>query len=274
MSTVQLLFPSDISFPRLPDAAYVEEYDAALLAGIPCALINTEALVDGVMAGSTVRIRPALSKDLPVVYRGWMLSLDGYSQLAQCVSQQGASMLSDARDYQRAHHLPGWYKQCEGLTPHTECFSEDQFDLIPDFLRDVGWSACFVKDYVKSLTTRRGSVARSLLEIHEIVAKLREYRGDLEGGLCLREFEDFVPETEQRYFVLAGVPYTPAGPIPTLVGEVAKRFDSPFFSVDVVLNSAGDYRLVEIGDGQVSDLKNWPVDAFIQMLGNPTVDWR
>jgi ATP-grasp domain, R2K clade family 3 len=32
--------------------------------------------------------------------------------------------------------------------------------------------------------------------------------------------------------------------------------DAPFYSVDVVENLAGELRLVELGDGQVSDKKN------------------
>jgi len=31
-------------------------------------------------------------------------------------------------------------------------------------------------------------------------------------------------------------------------------------------NMLGEPRLVEIGDGQVSDLKKWPVTRFVEML--------
>nr|UKE84930.1 ATP-grasp domain-containing protein [Pectobacterium sp. PL152] len=33
-------------------------------------------------------------------------------------------------------------------------------------------------------------------------------------------------------------------------------------------NTAGELRLIEIGDGQVSDIKEWNVDKFLQMFLN------
>jgi len=38
--------------------------------------------------------------------------------------------------------------------------------------------------------------------------------------------------------------------------------DSPFFSVDIAQTDDGVARVVEIGDGQVSDLVGWPAESF------------
>jgi len=43
--------------------------------------------------------------------------------------------------------------------------------------------------------------------------------------------------------------------VPKIVQTIAPRIDSPFFSVDVVLSTDGTPRLIELGDGQVSDRK-------------------
>ena len=133
-------------------------------------------------------------------------------------------------------------------------------------LADTGWTACFVKDYVKSLTTQRGSVARNADEVIEILTLIERYRGALEGGVCLREFEPLKPETEERYFVLDGRAFDRNGEVPALVHEVARRVPCPFFSVDLVASETGALRLVELGDGQVSDRKQWPADRFVAML--------
>jgi hypothetical protein len=49
-----------------------------------------------------------------------------------------------------------------------------------------------------------------------------------------------------------------------LVLEVAKRISSPFFSVDLITREDGVQRVIEIGDGQVSDLVGWEPQAFAQ----------
>jgi hypothetical protein len=51
-----------------------------------------------------------------------------------------------------------------------------------------------------------------------------------------------------------------------LIKDVASRVTSPFFSIDVALTMDGRLRLVELGDGQVSDRKEWSAEAFAEML--------
>ncbi|WP_427198587.1 ATP-grasp domain-containing protein [Pseudomonas aeruginosa] len=73
-------------------------------------------------------------------------------------------------------------------------------------------------------------------------------------------------ETEERYFVLHGRAHGRLDTVPTLVEQVAQRIDCPFFSVDVVESASGELRLMELGDGQVSDRKQWPAARFAAML--------
>jgi ATP-grasp domain, R2K clade family 3 len=53
--------------------------------------------------------------------------------------------------------------------------------------------------------------------------------------------------------------------LPQIVFECAKRIESQFFSVDVVERSDGTKRIVEIGDGQVSDIVGWTAERFAQI---------
>lgn len=131
---------------------------------------------------------------------------------------------------------------------------------------DLGWSKYFVKDYVKSNTGDKGSIAQSPTEIPDILEQLTLYRGEIEGGIALRQVEDYLVETESRYFVAKGKVYSITEKIPDLVKTVAHRIDAPFYSVDVVSTTKGTLRLIELGDGQVSGLKNWSVSAFTQVL--------
>jgi hypothetical protein len=119
---------------------------------------------------------------------------------------------------------------------------------------------------VKSLKTSLGSVVRTPGGINAVVSEMREFRGEIEGGIVVRRVEDLVAETERRYFVLGGVAHAAdGGALPELVRTIAARIASPFFSVDMVVRGDGKLRLVEVGDGQVSDLVGWAADAFVDI---------
>ena len=134
-------------------------------------------------------------------------------------------------------------------------------------LKNLGWSQFFIKDFVKSLKTSVGSMIERPEDIHLVAAEMEKYRGQIEGGLCIRRVEDFLPQTEQRYFVLKGKPYASdsEAEIPPIVSECAARIESQFFSVEVVSRTDGMLRIVEIGDGQVSDLVGWSPEPFVKI---------
>jgi len=56
--------------------------------------------------------------------------------------------------------------------------------------------------------------------------------------------------------------------IPEIVEDCAKRINSKFFSVDVVERRDGCKRVVEIGDGQVSDIVGWTPERFAALWAN------
>jgi hypothetical protein len=199
-----------------------------------------------------------------VVYRGWMLTAPEYGRLAEAVVSASATPLTSPPQYLAAHHLPNWYPLIAEFTPETRVLAATA-DLEGE-LRALDWGPFFIKDYVKSLKTSRGSIVRDPSEIGALVSEMREFRGEIEGGLCVRRVEPFLPDTERRYFVLRGKPFSATGEAaPPLVEQVATRIPSPFFSVDVIRREDGALRVVEVGDGQVSDLVGWPPAAFAAM---------
>jgi hypothetical protein len=151
------------------------------------------------------------------------------------------------------------------LTPETKFYSVN--DDLERELEKLDWSAFFIKDYVKSLKTSVGSIISQPSEIKTVVAEMQKFRGTIEGGICVRRVEDFIAQTEKRYFVLFGTPFAalPNEEIPEIVYECSKRIQSPFFSVDVIQRRDSIKRIVEIGDGQVSDIIGWTSERFAQL---------
>jgi hypothetical protein len=191
---VRLLYPCDPFDKKKLDEAYLEEYEAARVAGVPCSLFSTEDFERG-----DFKARPAFPDGEKIVYRGWMLSPSSYSKLYSAIQSAGGHMLTTPEQYRLCHYLPEWYAKCEEFTPKTVFLSKDA-----DFeseLFELNWSSYFVKDYVKSLTTNRDPVAKNPEEVREIVSLIEKFRGTVEGGVCVRQFEELQPETEERYFV-------------------------------------------------------------------------
>lgn len=256
-----ILFPASIDHPRQVDELYQAEYDAACAQGWACGVFSTEDFEEGFF-----RPYPLWSAGQTIVYRGWMLSAHAYTRLHCAIVAKQGQPLTSPDQYQQCHYLPNWYASCESWTPKTIfCQPDSNFEHL---LAPYAWSAYFVKDHVKSLTTSQGSVAQTIEQIPDIIQALRAYRGHIDGGICIREFEHLQTDTEERFFVMQGQVYTrhPSVIPPTFLDEVAKRMDSPFFSADVIQNQHGDWRLIELGDGQVSDYKKWDVSAFIAMI--------
>lgn len=257
-SGTHFVFPSDPSDPNLPEEIFADQWAALSHAGFSTSLCS-----DAVLAGAkSLRNLPAASR---VVYRGWMVKGEEYAALASAIERSGASAFTTPAEYLSTHHVPNWYPLLSDLTPETRVYPAD-VDIAAE-LEKLGWGSYFLKDYVKSLKTGRGSIVHEPSEAPALIAEMREYRGEIEGGICVRRVEDFLPQSEQRYFVLNGNGYaaSPEAPVPDIVRQCAQRLGSKFFSVDVARRADGELRLIEVGDGQVSDLVGWPAVEFAAM---------
>jgi hypothetical protein len=255
---IHFLFSRDSSDPFRPEEMFADQWSALRQAGFSASLCS-----DAVLAG-TKPLRN-VPPDHEVVYRGWMVKGEEYAALAKAIEQCGAKPFISPREYLATHHLPNWYPLLADLTPETRVFPADADIALQ--LRTLGWDAYFLKDYVKSLKTGRGSIVRDPADARAVVAEMREYRGEIEGGICVRRVEEFVPDSEIRYFVLLGNTYAPSEGVaaPEIVQTCARRLSSKFFSVDVAQRVDGEFRVVEVGDGQVSDLVGWSPEAFATM---------
>ena len=199
-----------------------------------------------------------------VVFRGWMMTPPQYERFVAVVVAAGATPFVSAAEYRANHHIDGWLEAVKDLTPETVLLPPDA-DLSTS-LSTLGWSGFFLKDFVKSLKTSRGSVAMSVTDAVAIADELLKFRGEIEGGFAVRRVEAFRTQTERRFFVVDGHVFSAHVDdiVPAIVHEVAARLRGRrFFSVDIIERDDDILRVVELGDGQVSDLVGWDVDRFV-----------
>lgn len=254
------LFPSDYFRPTLADEMYRSEATAFQQAGFQVAVVSLESL-----SSDSPQIRPSLTPNANVIYRGWMLGASDYQKLVTAIEQAGACIQTSTVDYLATHYLPNWYHSIKDLTPETHFYHTDG-DLKIE-LEKLGWERFFIKDYVKSLKTSMGSIISHPSEIDRIMAEMHKFRGTIEGGICVRRVEDFIPTSEQRYFVIDGKVFAsePTATIPAIALDCAARIKSRFFSIDTIDRQDGVKRIVEIGDGQVSSLVGWTTERFVEI---------
>lgn len=262
-----LIVPADPMRPRRPDPHFAPEAQAARGAGHPVAVVDHDALAAGRDPGRAVAAVPAADD---AVYRGWMLSAAGYAAFAAALGARQVTLRTDPDQYRRAHELPGWYATAAALTPEsrwTVGVDRTDFDRVrtglgvgPAVLRDWTKSAkhhwheaCFVPELADAQAAWR------------IATRLRELRDDdFTGGFVLRRFEPLSGVEVRTWWVAGRCVLT--GPHPDTPGElpdapvdtapltpVLAALGLPFVTADLARHADGRWRLVEIGDGQVSD---------------------
>lgn len=251
------IMPQDAFEPRRVDKEFLSLAEHLRQRGPAVSAID-EAIFQGRGA------LPVIAKDAVVVYRGWMVTIEEYRRFEDAVQSMGARLLTNTLAYALTHHLPNWYPALTEFTAETVVIT-DPADLVPTMHR-LGWGGYFLKDFVKSLKVDGGSIVSTEEEAARWLTKMREYRHEIEGGICLRRIESFLPESECRFFVIHGVGHSPDGrTVPEPVAAAAQRIASPFFSIDTAMTTDRQCRIVELGDGQVSDLVGWSAERFSQI---------
>ena len=255
---MNFLFPSDYFQKTKPDEIFQEQFETFQKAGFDCFVSNIEE-------EGPVYPKKEFAESELLIYRGFMLSPDEYSALHSRMIRAGAQPLTSPADYELCHHLPNWYPLIKDFSPETIiCRSTSE---AVDIIEKLDWDAFFIKDFVKSLKTSIGSMITDKTQIPIVLAEMEKFRGTIEGGICIRKAENWKTETEIRAFVLNGKPFIPAGAaFPDALRPAIEAIRSPFFSLDFVSSLDGNLRIVEIGDGQVSDLVGWSTSDFLKIF--------
>lgn len=282
---LRMLFCADPLNASQPDPTYAEEMAAAERIGIDCDLIRFESLVDDQDAERAVRRVKSATAPTPGVYRGWMLRPEHYGSLYRALDDRGVTLINDPAEYALCHSLPNWYSILDQWTPKSTWLTLEgdlDVDALKSLVEPFNGGPVIVKDFVKSQKHRWAEAcfipsSADTTNVERVVRRFLELQGpDLNEGLVLREFEEFEPLTahprsgmpltrEYRLFFLNQIPLVASeyweegdyeGPTPPLdqFQAIAARIQSRFFTMDVAQRRAGDWRIVELGDGQVAGL--------------------
>lgn len=280
-----VLFPSDPFETTAPDAAWEPEIRKAQEAGHKIAYVHWEGVTEGNPERAVCHVR---KRDNPTValYRGWMLSVKEYTSLYLALRERNVFLLSTPEQYQEAHCFDGWYPKAESLTPYSCWALGADIDHAVRLVESIG-KPCVIRDFVKSrkhewedaclISTPTPSAAR------RVIRNFVERQGDsFTGGIVVREYQPLYylgkhPRSgtpmslEYRIFWFDGepavtIPYWEDARYPTVLNhdhakflppldkfrEVVSAIDNRFITTDVAMTDAGNWTIVEIGDGQVS----------------------
>lgn len=236
---MHFIYPCLPYYPRTVDPMWEPEYAWATAQGLATGLVD----VDNGKVWFPTPARPT-----QVLYRGWMLTGTEYDRLVQLVP-----LAVSTAEYLSSHHATGWYEAVARYTFPSRFLTE------PAPLNFAASQHYFVKGLAKSFGTDSVLVTQRQLDDFWL-------RQELPAGtpLLVRDFADLKPESERRFFVVQGQVVGAAGALvpANLQGAIASLRPRLFYSFDVAETLASQPVLVEVGDGQVSDLKEWTVAEF------------
>ena len=269
-NVVTLLFPNHPLRPREVDPDFAAEFDAARAEGLAVRLYSDRTLA--VLPGGPGAVGP-------LMLRGWMMAEARYAELHAALVALGYRPLNGPAAYAEAHYLPLAYPKLVGHTPETVWSAGRDLDAAWSAYRPLAGGDAIVKDYVKSAKHRWAEACflpagTGRGRFGDILSALLDDRGDLfERGFVFRRFVPLAGR-ECRLFYLNGDLLLPPGPpVPASAvpadalatfGELARRFASRFMTLDTALTAAGEWTVIEVGDGGVSGLPNGldPADFY------------
>lgn len=267
------IYPQDI-FDRLAvDETFAKEALHVLMSGKhTVTLFDSLALTEGTSRRLFKAVTPhAGARD--AVYRGWMLTVEEYSLLEETLRDNDITMKTSAKQYEKAHHLPGWYADFEALTPKTYLWNLFGDESLEDFCSELPEQAYVVKDYVKSRkhewdTACFAPSVEALPAVVNEFVRLQTEDDSFVGEVVVREFERFNGAAgEARVWWVDGefvvsLPH-PDNPdqLPAIdkdfletVQVSVKKLGCPFVVTDITSTVDGGWRVIEVGDAQVSGL--------------------
>lgn len=271
---LSFIFPSDSFNPKQIDEFYLSQAQGLKAMGFPIFHINTDELEESFIyqlneEGKSIRIKKEdIDLATKFIYRGWMLNQQNHEALNKKFFYQ---LKTDTDNYLFMHHLPNWYHLLNTYTIESVITNEENIAI--DF-KASGFKEGFIKDYVKSIKTGKGSIVENQEDIDHLIESMKQYKGNIEGGLVIRKKINLQNNSETRYFVLNNQLFSPniddndklemAQKIKTTL-EVKNLF---FYSIDIAYTQEQKPILIEVGDGQVSDYTGWNEEHFINIFNS------
>ncbi len=268
-----ILFPHQPFQPAEIDACFADEFRAAQRAGFATAFYSHEALASG---DAKAAFRFDSARELPVstIFRGWMMSGENYADAHQVLKNREFVPCVSPSSYEEAHYLPFAYPLLQGDTARSEWILGDNADAAWQMYSRFRQNDCVIKDWVKSAKNRWKDACFIPAgcgeeRFREIYGTFRQERGSLfNRGVVLREYLPLSTNGED----LCGMPIAQETRLFFWCGEIlvlpddeslqhrdrwekiARRFSSPFITMDVGRLTDGSWKIIEVGDGGVSGL--------------------
>ncbi|MFJ8825597.1 ATP-grasp domain-containing protein [Streptomyces sp. NPDC102467] len=281
-SPISLLLCNDPLRPARCDPHFAPQAAAARQSGAAVALIDHDALLAGHADEAVRRVPQGLGA---AWYRGWMVPAAAYADLEAALTRRGTHLRTTAPMYRAAHELPGWHGAFTAATPlsaYAACAPgrPPSPAALADLAGALPAGPGIVKDYVKSRKHdwHEACYLPDLTDaaaVHRVVTRFVELQGDdLAGGIVLRAFEPFDRTAgEARVWWLDGEPVltTPHPDTPDLrprpaldaIRPLVHALGCRFVTTDMAYRTDGTWRVIEAGDGQVSDLPSGTDPAFL-----------
>lgn len=284
MPTPYIIFCCDPLNPRQTDPAFADEVTHAREAGFAITRLDHDDLDQRIDIQSALRFA-RFDDSAIAIYRGWMMSALAYAELYNTLLERGVTLQTSPQQYAACHHAPDSYTAVAKWMPEMTWVNIDAMDderQVKDALKPFGTGGVIIKDWVKSHASGYWNEAcylpdaTDLNAVKKSISKFRELQGDsLTGGIVFKAYRPLLPvgrpAYEYRSFVVKGrsigcwprdeATETLSPPPADLIDSVAAQIPSPFATADFGCDEAGNWWLLEIGDGQVSGLPR-PVVAM------------
>lgn len=258
-SVANIVF-SALPYTKTIDPMWADEYEYAKAIGLGVCLYSSEDEKlhyekDGEWHVTTPASRFSERMRGYTLYRGWMLTFKEYHKLSGM-----NNMIVPVDEYISSHECYGWVDQIPTYTFRTEYHPAPLSGLTFD-----KGQRYFVKGASKSFGDL--SFINSVEDVIRLLTSERIADGDT---LCVRDYIELSKQPESRFFVVRGEAIGSKGTsLPESLTDALKELKPrTLYSLDVAYTLDGTPIIVEIGDAQVSDLKEWTVKDFYDTVVN------
>lgn len=286
---MKILYPQNPMMKKLPDSIFEHEFDAAQSLGLNCLLFAEEVLS---YQGAEQAI-----KNLPdgdggtLLYCGWIWTEEVYREFYQALMARGYLLVSTPEQYAEVTYFPNYYPKIREMSPEAVWTDTADPYLAWCQSRKLGEGPFVLKDHIKSAKHRwheacfvpkgagrehfesiaqalkneqgksfnRGFVVKSYVPLRSRGQSSREYPMCEEYRLYFWNGKLLI---SSHYHNQAAnrVDWTP-------FEDLAGRFSSAFFTMDVAQTDTGNWVIVDMGAGECSSLPpSLPATVFYNCL--------
>lgn len=292
---MEILFCCNPEMRKLPEPSFELEFDAAQACGFNARLFGVEDFQAGKLERAFDRLPPG--RGTVLLYRGWILTEGEYRLLGEALRERGYTLFTPLSAYAEALYLPNHFAHIADQGPPAAWTEGKDLDRAWRAARSLGDGPWIVKDHIKSAKQRWHDACfiprhADRATFDEVCRNFLAWRGEYFARGFV--FKQYVPLAklgesafgsplceEYRLFfwqgeLLTGTPYDRVGGTETdfaRYATVARRFQSGFITIDVARTAAGDWVVLEAGDGGVSALPpRLSARAFYEALRERTGD--